>query len=87
MPPGIAEKPEELVAPVLGEYQPPGVGWVVVLFNAPAATDEPPKKFSIILHSLSVGTCHPVGHKPLVSMTAKWLYNLPYNPSYTWSFS
>ena len=41
-PPGRAVKPEELVAPVFGEVQPPGVDCVTVLFKAPPATLDPP---------------------------------------------
>ena len=69
-PPGRAVKPDEFVAPVFGETQPPGVGTIAVLFKAPPATLDPPKWFSRIVHSPSDGTCQPVGHKPLRSVTA-----------------
>ena len=69
-PPGRAVKPEEFVAPVFGGFQPPGVGCIAVLFNAPPATLDPPKWFSRVVHSPSDGTCQPVGHKPLLSVTA-----------------
>jgi hypothetical protein len=80
-PPGRAVKPEEFVAPVFGEDQPPGVGCVAVLFKAPPAVVLPvllavfvselgSKYFVNTFHSPSVGTCHPIGHKPLLSVTA-----------------
>ena len=78
IPPGKAEKPEELVAPLLGANQPPGMGSVLVLFIAPPAKEGPPKKVTRLDQSAVDGTCQPVGQIPLGSKTAYWLYNLPY---------
>jgi hypothetical protein len=69
-PPGKAVKPVEFVAPVFGGPQAPEAGWAAVLFNAPPATPDPPRLVSRVVHSPSVGTCQPVGHKPLLSVTA-----------------
>ena len=69
-PPGRAVKPEEFVAPEFGEFHPPGVGCVAVLFNEPPAKLDPPKWFSRVVHSASDGICQPVGHNPLLSVTA-----------------
>ena len=41
------------------------------------ATFTPPKKLPKSVYSLMLGTCHPDGHKPLLSRTAYWLYRSP----------
>jgi hypothetical protein len=80
-PPGRAVKPEVFVAPEFVVSQPPRVGCVAVLFKAPPAMllcQQIPhtvsalgsRYFTKIFHSPSEGTCQPVGHKPLLSVTA-----------------
>ena len=59
-PPGSAENPLLLVAPVFGDHHKP-----LVDLRAPPATDEPPKVDSNKLHSPSLGKCQPVGQMPL----------------------
>jgi hypothetical protein len=73
-PPGIAEKPVELVAPELGRIHPLLLGAVMVLLKGPLIL--PTKLFKTIQSPL-LGTRHPVGHNPLESETAKLLYILP----------
>jgi excinuclease ABC subunit B len=65
-----AEKPEEFVASTFGLFHPPAEGCSNLLLSAPPAVDEPPKKFSMTNQSSSDGTCQPVGHNPLLSITA-----------------
>ena len=80
-PPDRAVKPEEFVAPAFGEAQPPGVGCITVLFNSPPAvllcqqlthtvSAFESRYLTNTFHSPSDGTCHPDGHKPLLSVAA-----------------
>lgn len=58
LPPGKAENPLKLVAPVLGRDQ------KVIDFSGPPAILLPPKKNTNLLNSSNDGKCHPVGQIP-----------------------
>ena len=80
-PPGNAEKPEVFVPFQLGSSEDEDFIWAP--WSVPrqpvslASEEVMPNSISRVIHSPSVGTCQPLGHKPRESSTAYQLYRRP----------